>query len=153
MATKNTLILAQLERKIKPFRPTRKVAVPEKGWLRAIRTALNMTLEQLGNRLGTSKQSAKAIEQREASGAISLKNLREAAHAMDMELVYALVPKDGTFEELVERKARDLAEKIVRRTHHNMQLEDQGNSEARISDAIDELTEEIRRETRRSIWD
>lgn len=153
MATQNKLILEQLERKLFPFRAAQKVTIPEKGWLRAIRTALNMTLEQLGNRLGTSKQSVKAIELREESGAISLKNLREAANAMDMELVYALVPKDGTFENLVERKARDLAERIIRRTHHNMQLEDQGNSEARIAAATDELTEEIKREMRRSIWD
>jgi ribosome-associated translation inhibitor RaiA len=34
-----------------------------------------------------------------------------------------------------------------------MQLEDQGNSEERIAAAIDELTDEIKRELRRSIWD
>lgn len=142
-----------MERKIEPFRSARNIPAPEKGWLQAVRTALNMTLEQLGNRLGTSKQSAKAIEMREASGAISLKNLREAANAMDMQLVYGLVPKEGTVDQLVERKARALAEKIVRRTHHNMQLEDQGNSEERIRQAIDDLTDEIKREMRRSIWD
>ncbi|MBI1287753.1 MAG: mobile mystery protein A [Flavobacteriales bacterium] len=153
MGQRDKLILEQLERKIEPFRSARNIPAPEKGWLQAVRTALNMTLEQLGNRLGTSKQSAKAIEMREASGAISLKNLREAANAMDMQLVYGLVPKEGTVDQLVERKARALAEKIVRRTHHNMQLEDQGNSEERIRQAIDDLTDEIKREMRRSIWD
>lgn len=138
---------------MEPFRSANGIPAPEKGWLHAIRTALNMTLEQLGNRLGTSKQSAKAIELREANGSISLKNLQEAANAMDMKLVYGLVPKNGTLDQLVGQKARALAEKIVKRTHQNMQLENQGNSEERIASAIDELTDEIKRELRRSIWD
>jgi len=153
MATRSKLILEQLERKIEPFQKADEISTPEKGWLHAVRTALNMTLEQLGNRLGTSKQTVKAFEIREANGSISLKNLQEVANAMDMKLVYGLVPKDGTLEQLVERKARALAEKIVKRTHHNMQLENQGNSEERIAVAIDELTDEIKRELRRSIWD
>jgi predicted DNA-binding mobile mystery protein A len=153
MATRNKLILEQLERKMEPFRSANGIPAPEKGWLHAIRTALNMTLEQLGNRLNTSKQAAKALEMREAEGAISLRTLQEAANAMDMKLVYGLVPKNGTLDQLVEQKARAFAEKIVQRTHHNMQLEDQGNSEERIAAAIDELTADIKRELRRSIWD
>lgn len=153
MATRNKLVLEQLERKMEPFRKADEISTPEKGWLHTVRTALNMTLEQLGNRLGTSKQAVKAIEVREANSSISMKSLEEAANAMDMKLVYGLVPKDGTLEQLVERKARILAEKIVRRTHHTMQLENQGNSEERIVSAIDELSEEIKRELRRSIWD
>lgn len=138
---------------MEPFRSTNDIPAPEKGWLHAIRTALNMTLEQLGNRLNTSKQAAKALEMREAEGAISLRTLQEAANAMDMKLVYGLVTKNGTLDQLVEQKARTFAEKIVQRTHHNMQLEDQGNSEERIAAAIDELTADIKRELRRSIWD
>jgi hypothetical protein len=46
-----------------------------------------------------------------------------------------------------------MAEKIVKRTSVTMQLEDQGNSPKRIKKAIDELTEELKREIPKSLWD
>ncbi|MCF8461810.1 MAG: mobile mystery protein A [Flavobacteriales bacterium] len=153
MSSQHKLRISQLEEKLQLFNAIREIQTPNKGWVHSIRTTLNMTLRQLGNKLNMSEQGARDLENREASGSISLRSLQEAANAMDMKFVYGLVPKDGTLEQLVERKARVLAEKIVRRTHHNMQLEDQGNSEERIAAAIDELTDEIKRELRRSIWD
>ena len=111
-----------------------------------------MTLQQLGNKLRITPQAAKGMEEREASGAISLKSLREAGEVLDMQLVYGFVPKDSSIEKLVERKARDLAQKIVLRTHHNMRLEDQANSEQRIREAIEELTQELKTELKKSLW-
>lgn len=153
MSSQKKLRIRQLEQKLQVFTAVRDIQTPEKGWIHSIRTTLNMTLRQLGNKLNMSEQGARDLENREAERAISLRSLQEAANALDMELVYGLVPKDGTLEQLVERKSRALAEKIVQRTHHTMQLEDQGNSEERIAAAIDELTDEIKRELRRAIWD
>ena len=153
MSSQNKLRMRQLGQKLQLLNAVKDIQTPEKGWIHSIRTTLNMTLRQLGNKLNMSEQGAKDLENREASGAISLRSLQEAANALDMKLVYGLVPKDGTLEQLVERKARALAEKIVQRTHHTMELENQGNSEERIAAAIDDLTDEIKRELRRSIWD
>jgi hypothetical protein len=50
---------------------------------------------------------------------------------MDLQLIYVLIPKDGTLELLIDRKARELATKIVNRTSHSMKLEGQENSAAR----------------------
>lgn len=99
------------------------------------------------------KQGALDIERREQDGTITLKSLQEAARAMDMQLVYGFVPQDGSLDALIERKAIELATKIVLRTSATMQLEDQGNSAARLEAAIRERAEEIKQEMPRYLWD
>ena len=150
---KNKLQLVQLESKIKVYVPITKVAVPPTGWIKAVRLGLGMTLQQLANRISVSKQSVLEMEQREKDGSISLKLLRETARALDMELVYGFVPKDGSLDALIEHKARELAVKIVNRTSNTMKLEDQENSENRIKKAIDERTALLKKEMPKILWD
>jgi len=150
---KNKLQLEQLESKIKVYVPITKVAVPPTGWIKAVRLGLGMTLQQLANRISVSKQSVLEMEQREKDGSISLKLLRESARALDMELVYGFVPKDGSLDALIEHKARELAIKIVNRTSNTMKLEDQENSENRIKKAIDERTAFLKNEMPKILWD
>jgi len=150
---KNKLQLEQLESKIKVYVPITKVAVPPTGWIKAVRLGLGMTLQQLANRISVSKQSVLEMEQREKDGSISLKLLRDSARALDMELVYGFVPKDGSLDALIERKARELAIKIVKRTSNTMKLEDQENSESRIKKAIDERTALLKNEMPKILWD
>ena len=151
--SKNKLQLEQLESKIKVYVPITKVAVPPTGWIKAVRLGLGMTLQQLANRISVSKQSVLEMEQREKDGSISLKLLRDTARALDMELVYGFVPKDGSLDALIERKARELALKIVNRTSNTMKLEDQENSENRIKKAIDERTGILKNEMPKILWD
>ena len=72
---------------------------------------------------------------------------------MDLKLVYALVPKNGTFDELIQTRAEKLAQKIVLRTNQNMKLEDQGIGDEKIAKTIKDLADEIKREMRKSLWD
>ena len=88
---KKRLQIEQLESRINLFLPTRKLPNPPTGWVKAIRLALGMSLQQLANKLGITKQSVQEIETREVEGAITLKSLRDAARALDMDLVYGLV--------------------------------------------------------------
>ncbi len=150
---KNKLQLEQLESKIKVYVPTTKVAIPPTGWIKAVRLGLGMTMQQLANRIGVSKQSVLEMEQREKDGSISLKLLRDSARAIDMELVYGFVPKDGTLDALIERKARELAVQIVNRTSNTMKLEDQENSDNRILKAIEERTALLKNEMPKILWD
>jgi len=62
-------------------------------------------------------------------------------------------PKDGSLDALIDRKARELATKIVLRTSNTMRLEDQENSRERIQKAIEERTEALKNEMPRSLWD
>ena len=112
-----------------------------------------MTRDQLGTKLGLTKGAIQKIEEREATGQISIKKLRDVGAALDMQLVYAFVPKDGTIDNLIDIKAKKLARKIVLRTNQNMKLEDQGINNEKINQSIIDLAEEIKRELRRSLWD
>ena len=142
-----------LESRIKLFAPTRQLPNPPTGWVKAIRLALGMSLQQLANKLGVTKQSVQEIEIREEEGRITLKLLRETARALDMELVYGFVPKEGTLEKYIEHKAHSLAEKIVSRTSHTMKLEDQENTNERIKKAIEERTIIVKQELPKALWD
>lgn len=153
MRNQKRLLIEQLDQKLQKFVEAKQQIPPGRGWIHAIRKALNMTLAQLGNQLGMTRQGVRGIEQSEASGSISLNKLKEVAQAMDLQLVYALVPKDGSLDRLIDRKAHDVAERIVLRTHQNMVLEDQAIEYAQIKKAISELSEEIKREMRKSLWD
>jgi len=151
--SKKKLQLDQLESKLSSFRKVQKVNAPATGWLKAIRTSLGMSLQQLANKLSITKQSVQEIEVREKEGTITLKNLRETANALDMHLVYALVPKDGSIDKLIDRKARELATRIVSRTSNSMKLEDQENTKQRLKKAIEERTELIKNELPKMLWD
>ena len=153
MRNKNKLILDQLNRKLIPFKALEKTSIPEKGWVYTIRKSLNMTLEQLGKRANMTRQGVKKLEDREAAGSVSINTLKEIASALDMKLVYGFSPNYDSINHMVDEKAKKLATKIVLRTHQNMQLENQGNSTEQINNAIDELSQEIKREMRRSLWD
>lgn len=147
------LQIDQLSQKMQAFEKVRRVKVSEKGWVHTVRKTLGMSLEQLGKKLSLTRASVGAIERREADGSITLNSLREAAKALDMELIYGFVPIDGTLENHIDRKAGRLASKIVHRTSQSMQLEDQGNSNNRIETAIKERKEEILREMPKALWD
>tara|TARA_B100000949_G_C13904350_1_gene294140 strand:- start:64 stop:525 length:462 start_codon:yes stop_codon:yes gene_type:complete len=153
MRNKQKLIIEQLDQKLRPFSEARKVPVPERGWIHTIRTALNMTMAQLGTKLNITRQGVKNMEVSEANGRITLNSLKDVAHAMDLKLVYALVPKDGTINDMIQLKAESLAQKIVLRTNQNMKLENQGIGDEKLEKTKKELADEIKREMRRSLWD
>jgi predicted DNA-binding mobile mystery protein A len=153
MRNKRKLLIEQLDQKLQPFSESSNVLVPEHGWINTIRTALNMTMAQLGTKLNITRQGVKRIEKSEANGTITLNSLKDVAKALDLKLVYALVPKNGTIDDLIQKKADKLAEKIVLRTNQNMKLENQGIRDEKIAETIKELANEIKREMRKSLWD
>jgi predicted DNA-binding mobile mystery protein A len=150
---KKTLELNLLEQRLATFSKLESFSAPNGGWVKSIRTALGMTLLQMGKRLGVSKQAVLDMEKREAEGSITLKALREVGQAIDMQLVYGFVPNDGSLDALIEKKARELASQIVHRTSSSMVLEDQANSEYRLNQAIDERTLEIKQQMPKILWD
>jgi predicted DNA-binding mobile mystery protein A len=135
------------------FTPLKSVVIPSIGWIKAIRTTLGMSMQQLGNKLSVSKQAISDIENREKEGSITIKALREVGRAMDMQLVYGFVPNDGSLEALIEKRAQELATKIVMRTSHTMNLENQGNKDTRIVKAVEERTQSIIAEMPKFLWD
>lgn len=153
MRNQKKLLLQQLDSKLKPFSEAKSVIVPDYGWIKTIRTTINMTLAQAGKKLNISKQGVSKIEESEAAGTITLNSLKDVGNAMDMELVYGFVPIDGSIDSLLDRKSRILAEKIIFRTNHNMMLEDQQINQEKLQFAIEDLSNEIKNELRKTIWD
>ncbi len=117
-------------------------ARPQGGWLKAIRTALGLSLEVLGQRMGATKQAAHQLEALEARDSITLKKLRQAAEAMDCELVYALVPR-SSLQGQIEERARTAARRIIGRVGHTMALENQAVNEEEDEYALNLLTRQL----------
>lgn len=80
------LRIRQLDRTLEPLGPLLAVVPPQKGWLKAIREALGVTMEQMSVRLGVTKSMVSKYEKSEAEGTIKLATLRRAARALDSEL-------------------------------------------------------------------
>jgi len=150
---KKSLQFQQLNSKMLGFVALKRVATPPTGWIKAIRIALGMSMQQLGNKLNVTKQGIMDMEKREKDGSITIKSLREIARAMDMQLVYGFVPNDGSLEALIEKRATELASQIVTRTANTMKLEDQANSKKRIEAAIKERATAIQNEMPKILWD
>ena len=153
MRNSRKILVEQLDKKLSFFKKMQSNSVPSAGWINNIRVSLNMSLEQLGHKLNMSKQGIKKIEQREALGTVTINSLKEVAEALDMTFVYGFAPKEESIQKLVDKKAKNLAEKIVLRTHQHMVLENQGNADNSIKDAIEELYLELKHKVHKSLWD
>jgi len=150
---KQKLIIEQLDRKLLKFSDLEKITIPPNGWIYSIRTALRMSLRQLGKMLNITAQSVKEIEEREKTGTISLKVLRQVGQVLNMKLVYGFIPKNKTIEKMIEDRAYEMAKEIVLRTSASMRLEDQENTEERILEAIKEKALELKQEIPKYLWD
>lgn len=128
------LRLAQLERALKPYSEVTSMPRPQRGWIRAIREAIGMTGGELSQRLGATPSLAAGLERSEAEYRITLGSLRDAADALGCQLIYALVPKGGSIQQLAEERVHKQAAENVSAVEHTMALEDQavGNVEEKI---------------------
>lgn len=148
MVKTTTLARRALDERLAGWRPA--ASPPVRGWIRAIRESLGMSSADLASRLGTTRQAVAQLEKSEAEGSIRLESLRRAAEALECTLVYALVP-NGSLEEIVDRRAREVALEEADRVRHTMLLEDQLVDEASDSKRlVDELTDELKNSRR--LW-
>ena len=151
---KQNLMIDHLDKKynkIKNISPD--LIVPQSGWINTIRKVLNMSLKQLSRRLKVSPQNINQLEIRERDETISIGKLRAAAEVLNMNFVYAFIPKDGTIQSMIEKRAHQVARDIVLRTSHSMGLEAQKNTEERLEKAIRDRAEKIKREMPKYLWD
>ena len=135
------LRLNQLDRSLEPFVGSHSVSRPQRGWLRAVREALGITIREIARKMRKTPQTVASFEKSEAADRITLQTLRHYAEAMDCELVYAIVPKAGSLKKLAENRAQKKAESDVRAVEHTMTLEDQATNG--IQDKIELETKRI----------
>jgi predicted DNA-binding mobile mystery protein A len=142
----------QLDATLSRFSEMKSSQPPAKGWIRAVRSALGMSGTQLARRLQVSQPRVFKLEQDEASGALTMKTMRQVAEALDCVFVYALVPR-STLEDSVRRQARAVAAERMQHVSHTMLLEAQGLSVTEQQASFDAAVEELVRETPKDLWD
>ena len=149
--TRRRLALQQLDETLARFAGLKSVR-PPKGWIRAVREALGMSGRQFAARLGVSPQRVTVLEREEVVGGISLKTLRQAAEALDCEVVYALVPRTS-LQQTVHRQAEQVAAVRLAQVAHSMVLEAQElpaeEQRRALQSKVDELTDELPK----NLWD
>ena len=147
------LAVDQMDRKLPTLQRAAAVlkqAAPRSGWLKTIRSALDMGASALGRKLGIAHSSALELEQNEVSGSITLASLRKAADALDADLVYAIVPRKK-LRDTISARAREVAREQIMPIAKSMALEQQGISQAQIKRQIAELAQELE-EKPRELW-
>ncbi len=147
------LQIEQLDRKVSRLGALLDYQQPPKGWINTIRVSLNMSLRQLAERMGKTPATVKEIELREQKQSITIKKMVEIAEALDCKFVYGIVPKEGTFADMVEKRAEEIATEIVQRSSNSMALEDQENTTTRIQQAISDRVQLLKLQMPRCFWD
>jgi len=117
-----------------------------------MRSALGMTSSQLAKRLQIAQPSVTAMEQSEARGVISLSTLRRAAHALNCDLVYALVPRES-LQATLERQVQAVVRKRIARTAHTMALEEQAVSDQHLQAQIEEIVQQAMKKLPVKLWE
>ena len=149
----NKLYLEQIDRKIKAFSGVLPDSKPMGGWIEAVRKAIGMNMRQLATKMNKTPQAIKQIQEREKAGTITLNSLEDTAAAMNMRLVYAIVPMEtSSLSELIQQQAEKMAKEIVIRANKTMSLEDQKISEKRIKNSIKEISAELA-ENPEKLWE
>lgn len=125
---------------------------PRDGWIKTIRSALGMTLVQLGKRLGVSKQAVVNYEKAEVDGSITVNTLAKIADALECDVKLVLVPKKS-LKQIIKDRAYQLAANIVKRSSLHMELEAQGTSAAFKKSEVRKIAEELIRSPKKKLWE
>ncbi len=122
---------------------------PHRGWIRAIRDALGMSANEMAQRMGVIQQNVFQFEKSEVNDRIQLRTLKQAADALNCDLVYVLLPRTP-LEDAVKAQARRKAEGILDPVAHHSRLEDQSLDPHELQVQLDELADKF--VDRRGLW-
>jgi predicted DNA-binding mobile mystery protein A len=123
---------------------------PKTGWIRSIRTLLEMSSPSLARRLNIAHSGLLKLEKGELSGSITLASLRRVAAALDADFVYALVPRKS-IGETVRTRAQEVARARVTPVAKSMQLEAQGLTAQQLERRVQDLALELENRPR-ELW-
>ena len=125
---------------------------PPDGGINAVRGILGMSAAQLASRLGVTRAALYQLEDREASGSVTLKQLDKAADALDCDLVYAIVPR-GSLEQSIRERSRKKAEEKLRQANLSMGLEAEGVTDKGFATAVSSSSGYSEALTNRRLWE
>lgn len=145
-----SLARKSLDRRLSPLREDR-ILAPSRGWTKAIREALGMTSRQLAERMSVAPSRVTAIEKAEATGAITVRTLRETAEALDCELVYAFVPRKPLDDILFDQAERKVRNELAH-LNHTMRLENQAVGPQDLEDQKRRIIADYLSRYQRRLW-
>ncbi len=150
---KYQFFLDKTQDKLNPFSVLKSEIKPDNGWVNAIRVSIKMSLRQLGERLYITPQGVKDLEKREKEGSITINTLKEVGRVLDMDLVYGFISRHNSLEDMIEARAREIAEEVVLKKRQTMKLDNSGKSKNEIKKAIQQKTYEISSKMPSYLWD
>jgi predicted DNA-binding mobile mystery protein A len=130
----------------------RDVVPPAEGWIATVRKALGMSAAELGRRLGVSRSRVAQAETAELDGGPSLKTMQAMADAMGCRFIYAIVPEEGTIDDLIIEQARRKANALVARAHVHMAFENQALTAEQDAEEVERIAQELRFRMPRDFW-
>lgn len=146
------LVREQLEETLNKLKVLKYFNPPPFGWIKALRSGLNMSGRQLANRIGVTKQSISRMEQDEVTGSITIKSMRKVAEGLDCVFVYGFVPRTS-LEDTIRTRSEQVARERMKRIDRTMSLEEQNikkeNFEKLINDDVKKMVEKMPR----TLWD
>jgi len=146
-------LLDETQNMLNPFSILKSEIKPDNGWVNTIRVSIKMSLRQLGERLHITPQGVRDLEKREKEGAITINALKEVCRVLDMDLVYGFISRHNSLEDMIEERAREIAEEVVLKTRKTMHLYNPRKSEIDIKRAIRQKTYEISSKMPTNFWD
>lgn len=146
------LIREQLDEKLNSIKEVVSSSMPSQGWVKSIREALGISTAQLGKKVGIDQSRISRIENAEVTGEVKLSTLMKIAKSMDMQLVYAFVPKHS-LEDMVQQQARQIASKRMKRLNNTMRLEEQELSNEQKHKALEDMVKKIMIDEPKEFWD
>jgi len=112
----------ELDEALLPMRMMRKRKGGGTAWLKSIRQAVGLPVDEVARRMGVCRWEVHRLEESEKNSRIMLATLSRAAEGLGCELVYALRPKQGTLEDLATEQQR-VREGLRRRREEKREAE------------------------------
>lgn len=140
----NELTLSQIDRRFEALRSMKEKSEVREGWIKFMRNALGMTINDLAKLLSLSRMRVMQAERGEIEGKVTITTLKKMAEAMDCDLVYSFVPKKD-IRTTIHDKAVAKATGILETAELHMKLENQavsGNKKERINRLAKKLIED-----------
>ncbi len=125
---------------------------PTMGWIKAIREALGLTITQLAERLGISRQAVSVFEQDECKGSITLATMERVALALNGQFVYAIIPNES-LQSVVENQAKRKTDALLKKIGHTMHLENQATTLEELELQRKQLIDDLLAGKSARLWD
>jgi len=145
------LLREQLDNKLSRLKEFSVQGLASIGWIKTIREALGMTSTDLAFRVGVNQSRIIHMEQAEVDGNIKISTMKKIANALDMDFVYAFVPRNS-LNEMVREQAKLLALKKMERLDHTMRLEMQELTSDEKEKALKDMIDRILIEEQKDFW-